>query len=232
MPEEKKLIRLPKNSQHLAIIGRNGSGKTYAGCWHLSQKDIDRRPYIVYDFKGDELINSIESAQELSMDAPLPRDPGVYIVHTGPDQEEKISEHMKQIHAREDMGVYVDEGHMLGTRNKGFRAILTQGRSKNVGVIVLSQRPVWMDKYVFSESMFFQIYALSSDDDLKTVQGWIPNPNRDYKKDRDISIRLPEYHSYYYDVGADKVDKVGPVPDMDAILDTFDRKLYKLKKVV
>lgn len=217
------MIRIPSNSQHLSIIGANGTGKTVGACWHLSMKDIDRRPHIVYDFKRDELINSIEGAQILSMDEPLPELPGVYIVQTGPDEEDTISAHMMKIHQAENMGVYVDEGHMLGTRNKGFRALLTQGRSKNISIIVLSQRPVWMDNYVFSESMFFQVYRLSNKQDVKKVQDWVPD---------DLSRRLPEFHSYYYDVGKNRCEVLGPVPDPEAILDTFDRKLRKIKKVV
>ena len=207
----------------MSIVGATGSGKTHAAMWHLSRRSYDTKPWIVYDFKTDELINSVPGATHLRVDSPVPERPGLYIVHPHPADGDYVEAQMWSIWQRGNVGVYIDEGYMVGKNNHAFRALLTQGRSKHVPMIVLSQRPVWMDRFVFSESEFFQIFRLQHKKDVASVQEFIPH---------DLSKRLPEYHSYYYDVGADKMVVLGPVPKQQEILRTFAFKLQKLTKVV
>lgn len=216
-------MRLPNDQQRLSVIGATGSGKTVAGLWHLSLRNYDQKPWIIYDFKREELINSIEGIQTITFADPIPDRAGLYVIHPLPDQEDLIDDHMKKIWAHQDVGVFVDEAYMVGNRNSGFRFLLTQGRSLHIPMIILQQRPVWVDRFVFSESDFFQVFRLQNQDDLATVQKYIPH---------DISERLPEFHSYYYDVKANEVVVMKPTPDSDAILDTFYTKLRRLKKVV
>ena len=130
---------------------------------------------------------------------------------------------MTRIWAMEDTGVFIDEGFMIGQQNMGFRSLLTQGRSKHIPMIVLTQRPVWIDRYVLSESDYFQVFRLQHRKDVATVEQSVPH---------DLSERLQRYHSYYYDVGSDNIYILGPTPDRTAILDTFNAKLRNLKKVV
>lgn len=216
-------MRFPGDRDRLSIVGATGSGKTVAACWHLANQRYDLKPWVVYDFKGDELISAINGAEHREFDDELPKRPGIYVYHPDPDDDASLDNHMRQIWARENMGVYVDEGYMVGKNNRGFRRLLTQGRSKRIPMIVLSQRPVWMDRFVFSESGFFQVFRLQHEKDLKNVNEFIP-----YK----MKERLPEYHSYYYDVARNEMGVAKPAPDPDAILDTFDVRLSKLRKVV
>jgi hypothetical protein len=217
-------MNFPTDQQRLVLVGATGSGKTQAAMWHLARRDYDERPWIVYDFKYDELIGDIENTQEIGVTSPIPDKAGLYVVHPLPDEdEEKVAEQMKQIWQRENTGVVVDEAYMLGNRNKPFRALLTQGRSKHIPMIVASQRPVWVDRFVFSEASFYQVFRLQHRKDLMSVQEFIPF---------DLSRRLPEYHSYYYDVGADQMHVLKAVPDRDVILDMFDAKLRRVRKAV
>lgn len=216
-------MNFPGDTDRLTIVGATGSGKTQAGMYHLSRRDLNSKVWIVYDFKRDDLINEVGDAQHMDLTSPLPERPGLYVVHPRPGNEDLVDEHMFRIWEREDIGVYVDEGYMIGNKSPGFRALLTQGRSKRIPMIVLSQRPVYMDRFVFSESQFFQIFRLQHDDDVSSAQKFIPY---------DLSKRLPRYHSYYYDVVSDKLVVLSPVPDRDAILDTFRTKLYQFRKVI
>ena len=52
--------------------------------------------------------------------------------------------------------------------------------------------------------------------DVASVQEFIPFS---------IKTRLPKYHSYYYDVNANKMVVMTPTPDPDAILDTLDLRM-------
>ncbi len=223
-------FRFPTDQQRLVILGATGSGKTNAAMWHLSQRDFHVKPWIIYNFKNDELIDGIEGTQPLELGAPLPHRPGIYVVHPYPGQETEVDDQLTEIWKQEDTGVYVDEGFMIPRNSQGFRRLLTQGRSKHIPMITNSQRPVWMDRFVFSEAEFYQVFRLQHRMDTKSVQEFVPNP--DPEKDHPLDERLPEYWSYYYDVGRNRLMKVRPVPDPDAIVDTFDVRLRSLRKVI
>lgn len=216
-----KVPKLPNDSQRLAIIGRTGTGKTQAAVWHLSRRNFNRMPWIVFDFKGDELINSINRAVHLSLSDPLPTKPGIYIVHPRPDQDEELEKYLWKIWERENIGVYVDEGYMMN-RSGAFNTLLTQGRSKRIPMIVLSQRPVWLSVFVWSESDFFQIFHLSIASDAAKVREYTPIDLR--------SQKLEEFQSFYYDVKRDTVFKFQPVPSSEEILAAIDAKLKVTRK--
>ena len=216
------MIRFPSDTQRHAIIGATGSGNTQAGLWHLSRRNFHLMPWLIYNWKGDESIDAIPGAFEIGLDE-VPDSPGVYVVKPLPHEEDEVEAQMWKIWERGHTGMFVDEGYMVPRNQRAFRATLTQGRSKHIPMIVLSQRPTWMDRFVFTESEFHQVFRLQHTDDIKSVQKFVP---------ADLETRLPEYHSYYYDVGQNKVAKLGPVPDIDHIHATFERRLGKQRKVV
>lgn len=216
-------MKLPGANDRSMIVGATGSGKTVFGLWLLSEQDFTKRPWIIYDFKGDELINKIPATGYIDVTQPIPTKPGLYICSPLPDEQDMVSEQMMNIWRNENTGIFVDEGFMVGRTNRGFRACLTQGRSKKIPMITCSQRPVWLDRFAFSESGFFVIFRLQDKDDLKNVNKFIPHT---------LGDRLPKYHSYYYDVGSDELAILEPVPDGPAILDSLDVKLRTIKKVV
>jgi len=221
---EQRDMNFPSDTERLAILGTTGSGKTHAGLWHLARRNYDQKPWVVYDWKRDDFINSLPGAFELDVNAPAPEHPGLYIVHPIPeDDDEAVEAQMRSIWSAEDIGVFIDEGYMVSSKNRGFRLLLTQGRSKHIPMIILSQRPVWMDKFVFTESEYKQVFRLQNADDVKKMQEYIPF---------DLSRRLQKRWSYYYDAMEDRLDIMRPVPDQAAIRSMFEAKLLRLKKVV
>lgn len=210
-------VRLPGDDQRHSIIGATGSGKTQAALHHLSMRNFHEMPWLAYNFKSDQSIDSIPGALHIGLDE-VPDKPGVYVTHPLPSDEPAVENQMWHIWKRGNTGVYIDEGYMVGRNNQAFRALLTQGRSKRIPMIILSQRPVWMDRFVFSESEFYQIFRLQHRKDRKTVQEFIP-------ESINLEKRLPDYHSYYYDVGANRAHILRPVPQMGHIHSTFRRRL-------
>lgn len=212
-------MRLPNDSQRLTIYGMTGSGKTVAALWHLSQRSFTTRPWVVFDFKGDSTIAEIPFTTELKV-GDVPKKPGIYITRPVPEMDdEKVEQMMWKIWERERTGVYIDEGYMVARKNSAFKALLTQGRSKSIPMITLSQRPVWMSRFVISEADFHQVFFLADESDRDVVQRFIPY---------DITEnRLPKYHSYYYDIGEDDFTGLKPVPHPDVILETFESRLKK-----
>lgn len=216
-------MNLPGDTDRISIVGATGSGKTHAALWQLSIRDFDRKPWVILDYKGDELLNSIDGAQHITLDDPAPTQPGIYIVHPNPGDDVEVEAFLWRLWQSENVGIYIDEGVMIGNGNNAYRACLTQGRSKHIPMIVLCQRPVFIDQFTFSESDFFQVFRLGWLKDIKKMQEFIP-----YQ----VETRLPERYSYYYDVKANEMVVMKAVPDRNAILDTFDLKLRKLRKVV
>jgi len=216
-------VNFPNDTQHHSIIGANGSGKTQAAMWFLSRRNFLMKPWIIYDWKYEDLIAEIPDIQEISVFDKIPERPGLYVVHPEPDQTDEVDLQFRQIWEQENTGVYIDEGYMVGSNSRAFRSLLSQGRSKHIPMIILSQRPAWMDRFVFTESQFFSVFRLQHKDDLKKVQEFIPY---------DISERLPEFWSYYYDVKSNEIARMEPVPDRKLIIQTFNSRLARLKKII
>ena len=195
-----------------------------AALWHLSNSNFDRMPWIIIDFKTDEHINAIENARYISVDDPIPKHPGIYIVQPHPQEGEPLAKMLHRIWERENVGIWIDEGYMMSEDarvEKRFTTLLTQGRSKHIPMIVLSQRPVWISRFVFSESDFYQIFRLQDKRDVQTISSFLPaNAYR----------RMPDFHSLYYDVGGNALSFLSPVPDENSILEKIDSKLRPLRK--
>lgn len=232
-------IRLPQSDDRISILGSTGSGKTQAAVFQLYRQNIDEMPWIVLDAKREKLINGIKKAKRITYKDKLPDAPGIYILEVLPNEEEELNDFFWKVWAHENIGIFVDEGYMVGPDNKGFNACLTQGRSKNIPMIILSQRPVWLSRFVFSESTFFQVLPLTDADDRRVVNRFVPIDKflleRDGIKSTKGSLRdypLQKYHSFYYDVGEKCMVELEPVPSGSWLLDAIDKKLPNKRRTL
>ena len=78
-------FRLPNFHQRTAIIGRTGSGKTQFGAWLLSHAPFDKQPYVMIDYKGDDLLNSIDRVREIGLKE-VPKHAGLYTIRPTPSE--------------------------------------------------------------------------------------------------------------------------------------------------
>lgn len=216
MRDEKK-FRFPNSSQRTTIVGRTGSGKTVFGTWLLSHMDFSSMPWIVFDFKGDKLLSSIPHTKPASLYEP-PTEPGLYIIRPHPTRDsDAVDNFLEEIWEQENTGIYIDEGYMIDKDSEAFNAILTQGRSKNIPVICLTQRPTWVSRFVVSEADYFAVFHLNDKRDEKTVEYFL-GKNK-------IDETLDDFNSRWYDVGQHKLFMMQPVPNAESILQRFDEKL-------
>jgi hypothetical protein len=239
-------FRLPNNSEHLSVIGQNGTGKTQLAVWVLSRANfseydidgkllpdeqryyIDRKgwqrsraqPWIIIDYKRERLLNNERLKKrivELSLSSPLPKKPGLYIVHPQPWDSDALEDFLYRIWNQENIGVYFDEAHMIPKQDQGaFQALLTQGRSKHIPLIVLTQKPSWVSRFVFSEAKYFSIFHVQDIRDQKTVQQFAPVS---------FSNDLPEYWSKWYDTRERKEYDLQPVPAASTLIATLEARL-------
>lgn len=202
----------------MTLIGRTGSGKTQAGAWVLSLAAFDRMPFIMIDYKGDELLNDIDYVKEIGIQEKPPKQPGLYILHARPDQAEEMEAFLWRVWEKERIGMYVDEVYALPKSGKSpaGTALLTQGRSKKIPFIGLTQRPTWCTRFLFSEADFYGVFGLNDKRDRDTVRAFM---------DTDLEAPLPQYHFRYFDVAQNRTYLLRPVPDRDTILGRFHDRL-------
>lgn len=212
-------INLPNSQNRTAVIGSTGSGKTQFAVWLLSTRDFNLRPWFIFDFKGDALIEQL-GATEIDVTKRPPVKPGLYVVRPIPELHDyAVSQFLRYIWEMENAGIFIDEGYMIGNRNAWLNACLTQGRSKHIEMIILSQRPVWMSKYVFSEASFFAVFNLMLEDDRKHVRSYLGNTQ--------VSL-LPKYHCLWYDADRQQSIVFKPVPSAEKIVQIFRERLQTM----
>lgn len=215
------MTRLPTPENRTTIIGKTGSGKTVFGLWLLSTcctLDWRNNPVTIFDFKGDKNIRKIEElggAKEVSIRGNPPSKPGLYVVRPLPHELAEVDAYLWKVWRQEQHGLFFDEGLMVA-KSKAIVSILTQGRSKEIPVIMLLQRPVWAPKWCFSEAQFFAIFRLQTKEDRDTARSYI---------DIDMSMRRLPYHALWYDddakAGEGEAVIFEPVPSVPEIVNSF-----------
>lgn len=217
---ERNGFEMPRIDQRVLVLGSTGSGKTTMGAWLLSHAPFDEMPYVMIDYKRDSLLGQIKYKKDIQLDQ-VPKEPGLYHLKPNPvKDDEKIEDWLQAVWAQRNIGLYIDEALRLPTKKTGaFESILTQGRSLHIPVVSLSQRPVDLTRYAFSESNHVVIFRLTDIRDRKKVGEYVP-VDTDYK--------LRKYHSLWYNVDKNTSFSVAPVPDEKSILATFRKRLAPL----
>jgi hypothetical protein len=169
------------------------------------------------------MINEIERARHIDLNE-IPRHPGIYIVHPTPFDIDNglVENYFWKMYTKENIRGYIDESYMVGN-SPAFKTLLTQGRSKRIPLICLAQRPAWVNRFVFSEASIFQVFDLNDKRDKKTVESFVPV---------NMDARLPEFHSYYYEIHRDRLTPLKPVPSKERILTEIDDKLRKRRRAL
>ena len=223
MPE----YSFPDDGHRHAIFGMTGTGKTVFAAWCLSRRSYQHMPWIILDFKGEELFSKLPQYDMLDVDAKIPRGPGLFIVRPTPDDVESgaATGLLYRMWERGNVGLFIDEGYMLRPRDRALQAVLTQGRSKRIPVIALSQRPAWVSPFIHSESEYKSIFYLFTPADIERVQEWLPRRTPDGMK-TDPSA-LPPHHSLWYCTHTREFLKMNPCPPEKDILDRFDENRYR-----
>lgn len=217
----KPALNSPGPTDRILIVGRTGSGKSVAGLFHLSRANFHEQPWVIIDSKGEEEFTKIRGAVDWDMSS-VPSKPGLYIIRPLPDETEALEAFLWKVHQRGQIGLFVDEGYMVApTRppSRAFRAILTQGRSLRIPVIINSQRPKWIEPFAISEATFYQVFHLNDRKDRERIQEFID-------RDRiDLHQRLPNYHSVYHDVKADDTRVLNPVRPAEKSIELIEKRL-------
>ena len=217
-----KAFRLPRTDEHLAVLGCTGSGKTTLASWVLSKSPFDQMPYIAIDYKGDDLLGSIDRLREIGLNETIPSKPGLYVIRPRPSDADDVEKWLWRVWEKGDTGLYIDEAYLLPDKD-AIKNILAQGRSLRIPVIAASQRPVSVPRSIFSEASHIAVFRLNDRRDKKTVAEFTP--------DGMIEKRLPDFHAFWYNVKDHRADDampywiLKPVPMADEIIDVINERL-------
>lgn len=229
MTEDNPPFAFPALDEHTTIVGRNGCGKTQLGCMLLAKRDLRKERWIALDFKGDELLNSIDNAQFID-GSKIPKHPGLYIKQFRRSGADEINNFLWNIWDHEDTGLYIDEGYMVPQGDDGaYKGLLTTGRSKRTPVITISQRPVRISRFAFSEVSHVAVFALNDRRDWKTLDEVLPDGFTEWLPEQ-YGEKLPKYHSRWYSVKTDGRYIVEPVPEADEIIEMINSQLERKKR--
>ena len=214
-------FRLPSREDRVSVIGSTGEGKTQFSVWLLSIAHFDVMPYIIWDYKREPLIAQLP-AKEIGLSEKLPEKPGLYVLRPDHNQQDEAENYLGKIYARGHTGLYFDEAYMLpnsGVHGNGYlRAIYTQGRTKKIPAITLTQQPAHILSFAFSEAQHRAVFYLNRPRDRKTIQEYFPE-NVDFRK------HLPKYHSWWYSSGDRVAIPLAPVPGADELIDRIHSRL-------
>lgn len=231
----------PGPRDRTTINGMTGSGKSTFALWMFAESaDFNRKPWIMIDFKGEDLIVKAVSEklfQPIAVDAKLPKRPGVYVINHSPrDGQAPIIDFLWRVYDQGKIGLFLDEATMIpdvrGEANSGgpFQSILSQGRSKEIPVITLAQRPRFVNKMVYTECNYYSVFRLKSKDDWKQVLDEIPQQSLNYEKVWNPDEVLPPYWSRWYDAERNLSFKLRPCPPAEKILDLIADRVDKMSE--
>lgn len=236
-------MRAPTSKQRTMIIGRTGSGKSQFAIHLLSSQNWDKQPWVIIDYKGDDLLRAIvrQNRNKIKLikceNAP-PRKPGLYYMNPTPKVDDEAMEawlfevwdngryRRRFVDKRNGTGLFIDEGYQLPQRD-GFDILLTQGRSLDIPIICLYQRPTWMSRFAVAQADFFAIFDQNDERDIKTTSSFIKPAVAPNGGLIDAYSELDRYYCLWYDVSEGHSCVLKPAPGRQEILNNFNLRLQK-----
>lgn len=211
------LFHVPGASHRTVVIGKNGTGKTIFGAYLLSRQRFDKRPWVIFDYKNEELWDIVGDPpiRPLRLGS-MPGKTGLYRMRVNPGEEDDVEEWLWKVWRKGNIGLFCDEVALL-PQKAAFKAILRQGRSMLIPVISCTQRPVDVDREVFTESQYKAIFSLDDERDLKVIKG--------FTKQAQIDVDPPKHHCYWIDGPENQVIPLKPCPGPDIIARTLRERV-------
>jgi len=228
-------VRGPTEQQRTLILGRTGSGKSQFAIALLSTQNWHEMPWVIVDYKGEDLIEEILEAnpgkiKSIKVTDNPPTKPGLYYMRPTPKVDDDAMEaFLWKVWKKGHLGLFFDEGYMVPEKD-AFDVIMTQGRTLYIPVICLYQRPAWMSRFAVAQSDFRAVFALDDERDEKTASQFVKPAKSETGELITVKTELPPYWCLWYDVGLGKSSVLRPAPDKQTILGNFKRRLGSSKK--
>lgn len=173
-----------QTNEHVFIAGQTGSGKSY-----LAERYLSSYPFVVMlDTKGEMLDRWMERRKPLWIGVPedevslvtkledIDKQTTPKIIYS-PDFDELKDEFYDSFfqwcYFRRNCIVWVDEAMSVSPNPSKipeyYKAILTRGRSRNVAVWSLTQRPKGLANVILSEATHYFVFRLQLEQDRERI---------------------------------------------------------------
>lgn len=187
-------------SEHVTIVGKTGSGKTYFAQHMLLNPKVER--LIVLDPKAN-------LKERFRLETPSPKvwrryhngDPVRIQIKppkgTVEDQYAFYEEVFQDIYETQDTFVYIDEVYRVTPQNAGYwlTSVYTQGRELFISMWCTTQRPARIPQFILSEPEWYVMFRLNKKDDRQRLAEMMGE---------EAMTRIPDPHGLYlYNVNWD-----------------------------
>lgn len=139
---------------------------------------------------------------------------GIHIVQPLPDDRQNIEELLKHLWRMRKCGLWIDEAYAV-PQTAPLIALLTSGRSRQVQMITLVQRPVDVSRFVLSEADYYCVFHLNDSKDIKRVAEFVPTRANNAPFD---------FSSIWYSIRDGEPKKMLRCPSAERILDAIAAK--------
>lgn len=170
-----ELFELPPGKR-IAIAGSTGSGKSTLARRYLAQS---RYHWLIFNPKASRVFDPLRPVKlnrirEGEVFRHLERDAFTSLQFPprwGPDAQDELL--LRAQERFENFGVLIDELyhiHKNGVAGAGLTGLLTRGRELKQSFVGLTQRPMFVAKFVFSEADAIIEFSLRYEDDRKRMR--------------------------------------------------------------
>jgi hypothetical protein len=205
---EEKMSKI-KQSEHVFICGRTGSGKTFLAETYLAGFPnvvvLDTKGFVDWNLAGfppvydslSELVKNVKDGKAIYRPNPFEMDMEFY------------DKFFEWVYERQNTIVYIDELMSIATSSQipfFLKAILTRGRQRNTACWSLTQRPSGIPIICMSEATHFFVFDLNIKEDRDRLKKITGNEIMDYKPSElcKINGKNMEYPFFYYNYKMDK----------------------------
>ena len=168
--------------------------------------------WVVIDSKHDKGFDELTGHEGLIDPAKLSRywreGVGIFVVRPKPREYGDMDAYLEELHESYDnFGVCVDEVYQVSgstTRaGPGLTGLVTRGRARKQAVILGSQRPAWVPRFVYSEANGIVVMSLTMKQDRERIL--------EMTAQRIVMEPLESRHWLYCDIAAQTVTRYAPV---------------------
>lgn len=216
-----------KPGEHMTIVGRTGSGKSFKALEVVKQFHTD------YPEIGIVIINPKKKATDWDKYIPpfkgdkIPKwKKGAFINwKVKPWQEYELDLFLWSIY---DKGlpclIVFDEGQEIKSHKfPSADSLWRQGRELKIGILTCTQRPVDLSRYAISQASYLEVFNIIGEDDLKALDSYMEIPLRSFISPSKIKAngeviegkKLKEFHSLFYSVKKGSAEILPPIEQTD-----------------
>lgn len=190
-------ITFPSHNSRAVFVGKTGCGKTT-----LAEKICaNHSAVVVLDSKGELFWDGYEVHTNLTNARKSKHSHIIWQPNIHEQNEPTYDEFFKWLYDKRNVVVYIDEVLAICKNSQNmpfhYRAILTRGRSRNVGCYNSTQAPVFVPHWILSQSEHYFVFQMRLETDREKVEKITGIPRKDLKSLTDHQFFYADDNDYF-----------------------------------